>query len=335
MKILFIGNMESNTGPSNVNRELVHHWPQHDKVINVYDRNRIVEMAKGISHGLICDVVISTEGSWADIVIHAVLSFFKKPVVSFLHGYLPFENEIDALGCSQLKVDRFIHHLRTSDALVGNSKFQLDYVTEALDDYSGVSAYVDLGITPFRVVPSAAGQMAHPVVAVSGGNRPIKGNVAVAKAVRELRDAGTPCELVVYGELNPNHPELLDVGNDIGAKFLGQVSHSIFLDSLKQTSVFVMNSLHDSFGLSAIDAVSSGASVLLSKNCGVCDAFDLQECDTIQDRDDVGEIKDKVAYLIDHPNAERLGNSIDFERYSWERASVKLRETCAIVAGRA
>lgn len=334
MKVLFLGDTVNNGGPANANRELVEHWPSNDEVIVVYNRNRLVEIAYGILLGLTCDVVVSTEGAWPDIIIHAVLSHFGKPVVTFLHGYLPYENEVDGLGCSHRKIEAYKNHLRRSQAIVANSTLQLKLVMEALGQSRGDSASVDLGIPRFKV-PASPGSPRHPMIAVSGGNRPIKGNVAVAKAVRELIASGTPCKLLVFGGLNPGHRELLDVGQSIGALFMGHVPHDMFMKSLEETSVFVMNSLHDSFGLSAIDAISSGASILLSRSCGVCDVFELKDCDVIQNQEDVVEIKKKIAYLIDHPNAERLAKTIDFEKYSWENSSNKLRDICAKAAGRA
>ena len=333
MKVLFLGDTLNNGGPANANRELVHHWPSNDEVIAIYDRNRLVEIARGILLGLTCDVVVSTEGAWPDIIIHAVLSLFGKPVVAFLHGYLPFENEVDGLGCSECKIEAYKTHLRRSQAIVANSALQLRFVMEALGRSRGERTSVDLGIPRFNA-PTSSGTPRPPVIAVSGGNRPIKGNVAVAKAVRELIVEGSSCELLVFGGLKPGYRELLDVGQSIGAQFMGHVPHDTFMKSLEETSVFVMNSLHDSFGLSAIDAISSGASILLSRSCGVCDVFELRDCDVIQDQGDVVEIKDKIAHLIAHPNAERLAKTIDFEKYSWTNSSKRLREVCARVVGR-
>ena len=328
MKVLFLGDTHSNSGPSNVNRELVANWPAEDEVISVFDRNRFAEIARGIVLGLSCDLVVSTEGAWPDIVIHAVLAIFRKPVVCFLHGYLPFENEVDGLGCSDFKVNAYNWHLKNADALIANSKYHLDFVIKCLGGYSGERTFVHPGIPKFPAPVSHDVPNQH-LIAVSGGTRPIKGNVAVAKAVKALREEGFQCGLVVFGNLSSPDSDLITIGNEIGAKFVGQLPNDIFLETLKCISLLVMNSLHDSFGISALDAVSSGASVLLSKDCGVREVFDLRECDLIENQDDIDQIKSKILYLIQHPNASRLYRSIDFSGYDWRVSSERLRRVCA------
>lgn len=96
------------------------------------------------------------------------------------------------------------------------------------------------------------------VIAVSGGSRLIKGNDIVAKAVSRLRDKGLPCILVVYGDIGFDEPRIGESSIPDGLIFKGQISHEAFLNDLTSVDLFIMNSRHDSFGMSALDALGAG-----------------------------------------------------------------------------
>jgi glycosyltransferase involved in cell wall biosynthesis len=95
-----------------------------------------------------------------------------------------------------------------------------------------------------------------------------------------------------------------------------------------------MNSRHESFGLSALDALRAGCSVLLSKDCGVLEALNPQGSDVVEDCEDAEEVAEKMAYLLRHPNARRLYESIDFDAMSWDTQVGRLRQMCADAVAR-
>lgn len=110
---------------------------------------------------------------------------------------------------------------------------------------------------------------------------------------------------------------------------MGRVEQHEFLQGLAETDVFVTASLHESFGLSAIDALQAGASLLVSDACGVNDTIALQDSDIVSNEATAEEIAEGILRLWHGPNVERLAVSIDYERYSWDAAARRVRDICA------
>lgn len=133
----------------------------------------------------------------------------------------------------------------------------------------------------------------------------------------------------VYGRVDAEMPYLDALPKGDVARVMGQVGHDRFLEGLNRSSLFVMNSRHEPFGLSALDALRAGCSVLISKDSGVLEALSPKGSDIVQNCEDAEEVADKMAYLLEHPNARRLYESIDFDRLSWDVQTRKLRDMCA------
>lgn len=70
---------------------------------------------------------------------------------------------------------------------------------------------------------------------------------------------------------------------------------------------------------------------MVSRNCGALEVLRTEDCDVVEDCEDVQEVADKMAYLLEHPNAKRLYSTIDFDACSWDRQVARLREICAQV----
>lgn len=333
MRVLILGDAELNNGPSNVHKALVRHWPAVDEVDYVRSRNKVGFVFEGLRKGLRSDVIVSPCMDMAGIVAQQTLRLFGKPVICFNHGYVPFENEINALGHSQWWVNRYKAALRSANLVVANSALQERFVLSYQPELEGRMAHILLGIERFeQEEPRPADGT--PIVSVSGGSRAIKGNDVVARAVGILRSRGTDCRLRVYGCVDADMPWLSELENGDASRVMGQVDHGRFVDGLNQSSLFVMDSRHESFGLSALDALRAGCSVLISKDCGVLEALSPKGSDVIKDCENAEEVAEKMAYLLEHSNAKRLYESIDFDAMSWDVQVGKLRDMCVEVAAR-
>ena len=67
--------------------------------------------------------------------------------------------------------------------------------------------------------------------------------------------------------------------------------------------------------------------MLCSSVCGVLDLFkSADEHDIIGDYSDVEEIAEKIKYVMEHPNREKLLADIDFASMSWEARTKELRK---------
>ena len=110
--------------------------------------------------------------------------------------------------------------------------------------------------------------------------------------------------------------------------YLGMLPNEQFLEKLKNADIFILNSEVESFGLSAVDALSMGCNVLISQNSGVRSVLTLTDADIIFNPHDSSEIAYKIENIISKNNSERILNAIDFERYSWTSVSDRLYKIC-------
>lgn len=332
MRVLILGDAAGNSGPSNVHRKFLEHWPVSDQVDYVHAQDKLAFMREAIGKGAKADVVLSPLINFPCIAAQDALHALGKPIVCFNHGYIPFENDVNGMGHGRWWLNRYRAALRGAERVVANSGFQRDFVLRHQPELNGRIEGLTLGIDRFEQEESLA-DGARPIVAVTGGNRYVKGNDVVARASATLVGRAGGVDLKVYGRKYASgeacFKELPDgFGLDC---MVGHVDHGQFLRDLNQSSLFVMNSRHDSFGLSLFDALREGCSVLVSRNCGALEVLRTEDCDVVEDCEDVQEVADKMAYLLEHPNAKRLYSTIDFDACSWDRQVARLREICAQV----
>lgn len=331
MKILFLTDLVGNSGSVNANRKIVDNWPQCDTVVLLSSVNPLIGLFESIVKGLYSDVVISLGTRWFEMIAHRILNCFGTPFICFNHGYVPFENKINNLGYSQIKIDEIRHHMSTADLVIANSRLQSRFIVSQQPDLAKKTTWSTLGVDPFEITQRAASDRKCHVIAVSGGMRYVKGNDVVIRAISKLREKGICCRLEVYGKEDNVDNRTNSLKYDSDVIYCGQISHDLFLRSLRNVDLLVMNSRHESFGLSAIDALSQGCSLLISANCGVGEVMKLEDSDVINDCENVNEVADKIERILKDPNATRLIDSIDFQKSSWTECSKRIREMCRML----
>ncbi|MBM6775484.1 glycosyltransferase family 4 protein [Olsenella profusa] len=328
MKVFFATTIQGNTGPANANRGFFESWPEDDEVRRVSGRSKASKAFSAIRGALWCDVVVSFGPGPLDNLISAVVAARRVPRVGFCHGYAPFENEINRMGRTDREMGAYVDWLDGLDVVATNSDLQKRFIETRQPSLKGKIEVTLLGVNPFPSRRRSHSKTGRIVVSVSGGTRPIKGNDVVARAVALMRERGRDAELRVYGDRYAENSHLDQLVKSCGS-YREQLPKEEFLAELGETDVFVMDSRHESFGLSAVDALSAGCSLLISSNCGVKEILGVEGCDLVSDCEDAGEVAGKISYLAEHPNNERLCRSIDFDACSWAAAAARLREACA------
>lgn len=332
MKVALLAETGPNNGPCNVHASLVSHWPRQDSISAVRPCGKINTVLKCVKYGTQADVCISPCLNLPHLISHDLIHRSGKPLVHFNHGYVPFENEINGLGHGSFWLNIYRNALRNSDLIVANSKFQADFIQRHQPELVGKVNNIVLGVDRFEQLPWSPSD-APLRIAVSGGTRPIKGNDVVVSACSVLRSRGIDVNVKMFGSCDEDdelYPEIRN-GN---VEAFGQRSLSDFVAYLNSCAAFVMNSRHEPFGLSALDAIRSGCPVLISRNCGVLEVLHTRDSDVIEDCEDPEEVAEKIEYVISHPNAQRLYNTIDFDYFSWDNQTLILRNMCAEVCGR-
>src|SRR5699024_6113076 len=160
-------------------------------------------------------------------------------------------------------------------------------------------------------------------VAVAGGNRCIKNNLEVYQAVKLLHDQGIPCHLFIFGRECP--------GNDIleeneWCTDYGHLEKEPYYEKLDIISCFVINSEVESFGLAVADALNCHCSLLMTQNVGAKSIMKTEACDIIENPHDVRRLAEKIKYIWENPNSERLCRSIDRDSCSEKATYVRLKK---------
>lgn len=245
-------------------------------------------------------------------------------MVCIVHGWLPYENRVNGLGIPGSQIKGYERFTGRCSGIAAVSKLQASFVAAEAPNLAGKMDWFFNGVERWKpIVHVSEGRL---VVSVSGGTRPIKRNEIVAAACDLIREQGVEVELRVYGR---NYAGDKSWRLAPGIRYMGQVEQHEFLQGLAETDVFVIASLHESFGLSAIDALRAGASLLVSDACGVNDTIALQDSDIVCNEATAEEIAEGILRLWHRPNAERLAASIDYERHSWDAAARRVRDICA------
>lgn len=327
MKVFFAASIEGNTGPSNANKGFIDNWVSPDEVRTLSKGGKVERLIGAVCGALWCDVVISGGPGALNDIISSIAGVRGAPVVGYCHGYAPYENEVNGLGMSEAQMRAFVDWLDGVDMVATNSDLQKRFLEECQPSLAGKVESTLLGVDAFEPLETKSLGRAPLVIAVSGGTRPIKGNDVVARAALLLKGRGADVDFRVYGRNYAQNRELDELVEKVGS-YRGQIPQNVFVSELSQADVFVMNSRHESFGLSAMDALAAGCSLLMSENCGVKELFDTEPSDVVSDCEDVGEVAEKIAYLAGHPNAKRLYQSINFENCGWSAAAGRLRDVC-------
>lgn len=325
MKLAFLSSTEGNNGPSNVHREIVSHWPDKDELLFASQRPKLFKIIDSLAKGMRANAVFSGDADWPELIACRILHILGKPIVCFNHGYVPYENAMNDLGLSKRKIDAYRRYLSEASAVVANSRHQMDFIARMRPDLVSRLSFANNGVDQFEMMLHQASSDGVIRVAVSGGTRPIKKNEVVANAVRLLNENGQKAILSVYGRGYAKNDKLSEFFDLPYITMRGQVPHNQLLRELQRVDVFVMNSAHESFGLSALDAIEAGCSLLISLNCGISRELDLAADDTIADCEDSAEIAGKIEKLFVSSNAERLYRGIDFNALSWNKTVQELR----------
>lgn len=324
MKRFFLyGDWQANAGPMNVNRS----WIEHSDGSMDYTKceNRCVRKLEKIWKCLRYKTIVFSGGiSLLELRMSKCLG---KRIVYVMHGCSQYENVINKLGLTDKQLQSELVMLDMADTIIAVSEKYAEWVKGQFPQYAAKVKSVNNGLEISKTFyEHAAHADGHYTIAVSGGNRPIKRNLAVCQAVERLNDEGWDIKVCAFGLFHENGEKIF------GYPFverMGQMDKATYYKKLKSVDLMVVNSEIEPFGLVVGDALNCGCSLLMSKNVGAASIFrNLQNVDVIEDNHDVEEIATKMEGLLKYGNAERLFNSVDSDKCSGRQAFLNLKKIC-------
>lgn len=317
MRFFLLGVWRHNSGPCNVNRALVNNSDSSMIHIKWKRFTRIERLFKIF----FCRTIVISGGATSEEL--SLMKLMHKRVIYLMHGYRQYENRINNLNLSKIELENEHQALTISKTILCVSERYSKWLKEQLPQFSNKISYLNNGVTIKRRKRVDKEPFS---IAVSGGNRSIKNNGDVCKAVDLLIKKGYDIKLYVFGDFYECNDDILDYGF---VKIMGQMDHNSYLTELDKISLFVLNSELEPFGLVVADAIDCNCSLLMSECVGAASIMYTQEEDTIYNQHDINELSNKILYLLNNDNSDRLYSSIDVDDVSEKSAYLKLKNICA------
>ncbi len=317
--LLFWGDHELNAGPSNVHRSLITH--SQGELHYAKSRNKIARYIELIWKCIRADVVVTPSFSMPrDIKLMRTLC---RKLVCLSHGCLKLEAVINNKEHMKEQIERGERAaFAAAKSIVCVSERHMQLMRTQYPEFADKMTFVNNGV---EIAPRSAVKKHPYTIAVSGGNRTIKNNAYVCRAVQQLNEAGHQCKVYIFGR---NNPECEDLSRYACAEFMGQLDKAEYYERLDEIALFVIASELEPFGLVVADALNCHCSILMSHNVGAAGIMQTCEEDFVDNPHDTAELARCIQHLMEHPNAERLLSSVDVHECSESMAWEKMKNLC-------
>jgi glycosyltransferase involved in cell wall biosynthesis len=153
-----------------------------------------------------------------------------------------------------------------------------------------------------------------------------KGAEFFLKAARKVLDYEPDVIFVVAGE-GDMLPRLIDQAVDLGISnrviFTGRLTEEEVKYIYGISSVYIMPSVSEPFGITALEAISAGTPTIASKTAGVCETFD--NCIKV-DFWDTDEIASKIIPLLRYESLRKTlaeNGKQEIELFTWDNVAGK------------
>lgn len=322
MRIFIVGDHRTGTGPANVTKSYIEVTKKHSSIMCQKMVSKIMRVPELIIKIPLSDVILFSGYSKQNLLGLKLARIFNKPTAYLMHGCVEYENEINGVPDEEMTLcdnavmagvnrifavsERFAIWLKNK---YPQFESKIDFVT------NGVDRDAVLGMSE---LPGKNGCEIFSI----GGGMPRKMIKYICSAIKILRDKGIDASLIVAGDKGLDTDE---INSYPFVKNLGIVDKKTVCEIFNTSALFIQNSCFETFGLAPVESLANGCSVLLSEAVGALDIIKAAgENDIIRDYKDAHEIAQKIEYLLDNPNRDRLFNSIDFAECSWENRGLEL-----------
>lgn len=318
MRILFWSGKLGYYGPANITKQYLRNL--NGSFVTVKSTHKYGEFLEAVWKLASSDVVVVSGISRKGTLLVSMARFLRRKSVYIMHGCASYEAVLNEVECTKEGLRREKQLLKYATLILPVSKKFMNWVKEYFPQYAHKTKYLFNGIDK-DLLPRSGQYAGHREgIIAAGGDTKLKGNTMLTEAVEGMAEN---VQLTICGELrNSCQPDSKRV------KYTGQLPHDQFVDKLSRAKLFVLNSVHESFSIAAVEALMCGCSVLLSEKAGVTDILELEECDIIHDPMDREEIRRKILYLLEHPNNQRIMEKLDLDEYSYPKQVARLEAMC-------
>lgn len=317
-RIFVVGDHKTGTGPANVTKEYIRCLPKG----TLYQKrtSKIGRLPELYFNILRSDIIFFSGYSAQNVIGMKFAKKLHKPTAYLVHGAITHENSInhnENAHMSEIEEET----LALADKLFAVSNKFCGWMKENYPQYSDKIDYVTNGIDERTVNSDISGD--NTKILSIGGGMPRKMILHICEGIERI-NAKSPNPLTLY-VIGKDGADTEAINKFPFVKDLGLVSAEKKEELFRECGIFIQNSCFETFGLAPVEALCAGMNILCSKVCGVLDLFpSADEHDIIDDYSSANEVAEKIKYIIDNPNREKLLSDIDFETMSWEARSKEL-----------
>ncbi len=326
-RIFLIGDDYSGTGPANATLSLEKALPK--GTLRLKSRNKVLRAIEIFTKMPFADAAVFSGHSRQNLLGMKIAGFFRIPSVYIMHGCVEYEDRINQVPDEAMAQDER-KMLEKADLILGVSEQFSDWLKDYYPEHREKIGYLTNGVSWEEFLQknersTAEAEKRHKSILSVGGGMPRKRIARIAEAVEILRKDGFPdITLTVAGAEGADSEKIRSFSC---VRDLGILSPAEMQAEYGKHSLFIQNSVFETFGLAPVEALLSGEDILLSDRCGVLSVLGkIEDRDLIRNPEDPKEIAEKIRELFREGNHDRLLKGIDKELTSWDRAAKELQE---------
>ncbi len=341
-RYFLIGDHYSGNGPANATKALLDAMPSNTMYLK--SRNKLLRALEILIKMRKAKAAVFSGHSRQNTFGMKRAESLGVPTVYIMHGAVEYENRINRVPDERMAEDEREMMKLAGMILAVSSEFG-EWLKEHYPEYAVKTGHLTNGVdwdeyyvNRSGAIKRYAGQDSDPGTARDyvnqtvhilsvGGGMPRKKINRICEAVSVLRESeGLDIILDVAGDKGADSEEIAsyDFVRDHGLLSRGEMKYLY-----GSCSLFIQNSIFETFGLAPVEALLSGCDIIMSGFCGVKEIFrDLENGDIINDPDDVKEIAEKISAVLKNGNNERLSAALDIRETGWDK---RAEELCRIL----
>lgn len=291
-KLFLVGDFYSNTGPANVNKNIKKSLEKKAIYSNCKNHfSRIVEMIFKI---LISENILFCSFSKIDIYGIKICKLLKKNTFYLMHGYVKYEQQINNnYNQNKIKIENYI--LNNVDKVFCVSKKFMNYMNKL--NYNTTFDFVYNGIE-FKENSNLKNKKNEYQIISTGGGVPRKNNLIICEAIKKINETSKKkLKYIVIGNACGKQDQFLKYDF---VEYYEYLPHDECLKKMSESSLYIQNSLFETFGLAIAEALNCGCKLLISKNVGIIDVLNnINSNEIINNPNDIEEISKKILIVSD------------------------------------
>ena len=330
MKIFFVGDYSSNTGPSMANKIIRRGLENNKNILYSDAKNKITRVLEIFIKMMITEYVCICSFSKSNIICIKIGKLFNKKVFYLMHGYSTYENKINnkVITKEKLKsINDFEKYIfKNVDRVFCVSIKFMEYMKKEEPEYADKFYYnfngIDIEKIESNIVTHSSNKKNNQIVSIGGGVHQ-KNNLMICKAIDKLnKEKQMNLKYIVIGQAGTDKEEICSYDF---VTYYDKLTHEKVLNILSESYLYIQNSEFETFGLGIIEALISNCNLLISNNVGSMDIIEtIADDDIIFNNKNSDEISEKIDKLLIKGNRSRLKNGLNIQEIHFKASAMSL-----------